>query len=77
MVIGEWHLDSSSNFKIATQIDVFDEDNKFLMSFVNNNISSRTIMKDDRIYSLPSDKNSNIVISKINLKSSEGNNVKN
>ena len=57
VALGEWYYDSEGLFQLNVTFDIFDENANFLYTFEHEEIGQSTIIKDGRLYSLPTNIN--------------------
>ncbi len=53
VLVGECYLDSGSEIRVYSTVDIFNKDGKFLTTFNSKLFSDITIIKDGRLYSGP------------------------
>ena len=66
VVVGECLHDSATRFQVESTIDIFNDKGEYLYTFKSPFLWSRGIMKNGRIYSLPTEDDLNIHVFKIN-----------
>ncbi len=53
VIVGESYGDNYRRFSVTSTIDIFNTDGEFLYSFESNLISSRSLIRNNRLYSQP------------------------